>query len=392
MPIYTSLAHRTPNRSFPSPLTNLTSVLLIAAAAAMSLTSAALAQPTITNIGVLPGGTASFFPVINANGTAVGGTSSGVGNVSAIRWTAGGGAQNLGSLFGGNTQSQAINADGTVIAGYSALPGSARAFRWTAADGMQNLGGLAGAGGAYSAAQGISADGAHIVGVADTAGGDTHAVRWHAGSIEDLGTLTGGTFSSATGISADASTIVGNSNDADGNFVAVRWTSGGGIASLGVLSGFEGSDAFATSANGSVIVGFSYLNDFTSFTASRWTAAGGQQSLGALGTDVQSIASSVTADGSIITGSSFDSTNVSRAVLWSSALGIVDLNLYLPTLGVDLTGWSLQDASISADGTALTGNGTFNGEGRIWLVTSIPTPGAASVLALGGLVASRRRR
>ena len=386
------------SRLFPSPASTLTSALrpaiLISAVAAMSLASAARAQPTITNLGVLPGDTSSFYPSINANGTAVGGTSQGgsfpTTTVSAFRWTAGGGLQNLGSLFGGFTQSTAISGDGSIVVGASNRPGSARAFRWTAAGGMQNLGSLPGGG--YSAALGISADGSHIVGAADTASFDLHAVRWSAGGIQDLGTLAGGATSSASDISADASTIIGTSDDAGGNFLAVRWTSGGGIESLGVLPGFEMSDAFATSANGSVIVGSSGLLDFTSARAFRWTAGGGMQSLGSLGTDLQSEASSVTADGAIIAGSSGDDTSGYRAFLWSSDLGILDLNTYLPTLGIDLSGWTLRNATISADGTALTGSGSFNGDTRVWLVSGIPTPGAAAVLALGGVFAGRRRR
>jgi|GEM_PF-4505888 len=184
--------------------------VLIAAAAAISLASAARAQPTITNLGVLPGETTSFGFVVNSNGTAVGGQSA--GGHSVFRWTAGGGLANLGSLPGAiGQQCLAINADGSVLAGYSALPGfDTRAFRWTSAGGMENLGGLPGAG--LSGAFGLSADGLHVVGHAETAAGDTHAVRWHAGGIEDLGTLPGGSFSEAYSISADTSTITGLSD------------------------------------------------------------------------------------------------------------------------------------------------------------------------------------
>ena len=80
-------------------------------------------------------------------------------------------------------------------------------------------------------------------------------------------------------------------------------------------------------------------------------------------------------------------------MLWTSDLGMVDLNDYLPTLGIDLTGWTLTGArGISADGTAIIGQGLFNGSQRGWVVTGIPSPGTAALLALGGLAGVRRRR
>jgi hypothetical protein len=56
---------------------------------------------------------------------------------------------------------------------------------------------------------------------------------------------------------------------------------------------------------------------------------------------------------------------------------MVDLNAYLPSQGLDLTGWTLESATgISADGTTIAGYGMFNGLARAWLVTGLPTPGA----------------
>src|SRR6185436_18626440 len=49
--------------------------------------------------------------------------------------------------------------------------------------------------------------------------------------------------------------------------------------------------------------------------------------------------------------------------------GMVDLNTYLPTLGIDLSGWTLDyTADVSADGGAIVGNGTHNGATAGWLV------------------------
>ncbi len=82
--------------------------------------------------------------------------------------------------------------------------------------------------------------------------------------------------------------------------------------------------------------------------------------------------------------------------MWTSTLGSVDLNTYLPTLGVNLTGWNLAQAyGISYDGSAIMGYGTYNGENASWIVSAIPVPEPSTLLlaALGGvalIVAARR--
>ena len=66
------------------------------------------------------------------------------------------------------------------------------------------------------------------------------------------------------------------------------------------------------------------------------------------------------ADGSVVGGASTLPSG-DRAFLWTAALGLVDLNTYLPTRGLDLTGWTLTDVrGISADGTVIVGYGTFS--------------------------------
>lgn len=65
-----------------------------------------------------------------------------------------------------------------------------------------------------------------------------------------------------------------------------------------------------------------------------------------------------------------------------------DLNTYLPSLGVDLTGWVLTCANgLSYDGSVIVGEGTFYGEPRGW-VAVVPEPSShllLSVIAAHGL-------
>jgi hypothetical protein len=77
----------------------------------------------------------------------------------------------------------------------------------------------------------------------------------------------------------------------------------------------------------------------------------------------------------MIVGESGDaSTGAFAATLWTPGLGLVDLNAYLASRGVDLTGWYLGTATgISADGSVIVGQGSHNGELRSWYV-HLPAP------------------
>jgi hypothetical protein len=73
---------------------------------------------------------------------------------------------------------------------------------------------------------------------------------------------------------------------------------------------------------------------------------------------------------------------------------MVDLNAYLSSMGVDLSGWTLKYAAgVSADGSVISGTGEFNGAQRAFVVTglSIPSPATLPLIALA-LVACRKRR
>jgi len=50
-----------------------------------------------------------------------------------------------------------------------------------------------------------------------------------------------------------------------------------------------------------------------------------------------------------------------------------DLQSYLEELGMDLTGWELQEAvGISPDGKVIVGNGEYQGQTSIFLITGLP--------------------
>jgi probable HAF family extracellular repeat protein len=190
----------------------------------------------------------------------------------------------------GTTQMMGRALLGALVLAWMATAGWSQSLTW--------LGTLPG--GCCSAAYGVSADGAVVVGLAENATGQARAFRWTAsGGMQNLGTL-GGTESFASGVSADGSVVVGGARNAAGQYRAFRWTESGGMQDLGTLPGGSSSTAYGVSADGSVVVGGA-RNAAGQDRAFRWTESGGMQDLGTLGGGY-SVASGVSADGSVVVG------------------------------------------------------------------------------------------
>jgi probable HAF family extracellular repeat protein len=232
----------------------------------------------------------------------------------------------------------AVNADGSVVSGYINTTEGKRAAIWTNAGvnagTPQSLGLLGTCQPAFSQGYGgISADGTVVSGDGTTFAPpycSGHSFRWVSngaggGTMQDLGHLPGqyATDSLSFGLSADGLVVVGQSQ-ADNNDQAFRWSAATGMVDIGVAltGGNEVSEADAASADGSTVVGTFYSDD----------------------------------------------AGDSHALLWTAARGSQDLHVYLESLGVDLTGWSLQYAvAVSADGLTIAGYGDHNGLPEAWL-------------------------
>lgn len=375
-------------------------VVLIFTLAGMTSGSAnvAYAQPTITNLGVLDGGDRSLGYGISADGTTVVGWSRSLSfaGFHAFRWTRTGGMQDLGVLPGGtNSQSfaYAISGDGSTVTGYASSSTLIRAFRWSSVTGMQDLGLLPNGNVAYGFA--INNDGSAIAGRANTTNSANVGFLWTTnGGIQSLAQPPGSIEGRAFAISALGNVVAGTYRPCCTNERAVRWVNGG----LEVLDGQSpNTNAYfgkSISTDGSIVAGyFSIIGVGTRLF--RWTSTGGMQELGAL--VLPSSPSTwaypyiaISGDGTAISGSQGASE---RAFLWTSGLGKVDLNTYLPTVGIDLTGWLLSNATaLSYDGSAIAGYGAFNNEQRAWVVTGLPVcnpailtnPQSASVCPNGG--------
>lgn len=389
---------------------------LITTALVMLFVSAGAHAANFMPLGVISSGATgdrSSATGVSADGSVVVGTSwdSNRSNPKAFRWTSGV-MSDLGSLPGGVAASASkVSADGSVVVGVSladpVLYGtrtayrSATSFRW-AAGVMTGLW-------PASYAQGVSADGTAVVGLASGS-----AFRWTSANGIDLIVAP---RSLANSISADGSVVVGQHNgmlDQYGYYYAgeaFRWTGDDGTVGLGDLPGGVSvhSSARAASADGAVVVGqgrrIHESNGFYSGEAFRWTSDGGMVGLGDLaGGSLNSIANDVSADGSIVVGQgnrmpSQNGFDVGEAFIWTADAGMQRLFDVLVARGATgLEGWTLTEANgISADGNWVVGSG-LNPFGvqeafRANLaVVPIPATGWLLGTSMFGLMIQLRRR
>lgn len=360
--------------------------LALAAGVVASLGTFASAQ-TITTIGVLPGDTISKAWALSANGTTVVGVSRTPStNGTAVRWNSGV-LSSLGYL-GAGTFSEAfgVSPNGLIVSGQSndAVNGN-MAFTWASPGPML---GLAAAPSflQQNAATGVDATGAKLVGTYNVIAGlgvYPRAALWTGAGLTTLTPQAGSIASVASKITPDGQYIVGDFGPGVGmlgtnyNPIARVWTTPTTWFTVGTLPGGTWSTGVAISDDGQVVAGTAD-NGVASQRAYRWTGAG-IEDLGTLPTTNPltgwSRTHAMTPDGWVVVGAgSMDMTLSNRAAMISSGAGLQNLNDYLPTVGVNLTGWNLWETTgVSADGTVLVGNGSFLGQERGWIVRDIPS-------------------
>jgi probable HAF family extracellular repeat protein len=220
------------------------------------------------NLGV------SYAYAMSADGAVVVGEAETDDDYRAYRWDSVSGAmRDLGTLRSGNdgySVAKAVSADGAVVVGEADTgDDDSRAFRWdTVSEEMRDLGTLRSDNFGGSVARAVSADGAVVVGEAETDVGSRNqrAFRWDTdtGVMRDLGSLRSDNFgvSSAKAVSADGAVVVGSADTDVGsrNQRAFRWdTDTGVMRDLGSLrsDNFGVSSASAVSADGAVVGGVS---------------------------------------------------------------------------------------------------------------------------------------
>ena len=262
------------------------------------------------------------------------------------------------------SSANAISADGSTIVGYSTFPQETylSAYRWSATGGLQDLGALGPNG--QSTATAVSANGSTVVGEstdADNLG--RHAFSWTESSgMVDLGTSDPLYSTIATGVSADGNTVIGYSYiNLNFNYVpnrAIVWTQG----SMQEIGGL-GDAVFAISSDGQYVVGgISPMLNPRGF-AFRWSSAEGQVLLPDLPTAAFAMAYAVSADGSVIVGRCGY-----VAAMWTLTNGewsVIDLDgAYEHTVN-----WTLTVATgVSADGRFIVGNADTPTGHRGWVI------------------------
>ncbi|MBW8780912.1 MAG: PEP-CTERM sorting domain-containing protein [Verrucomicrobia bacterium] len=317
-------------------------------------------------LGLLPGAVSGTGDLVSGDGAVVVGRDyfpNGRAYTSrAFRWTKAEGLTAVPLLPGGNNNNVAgISYDGAVMVGSSEASAGFQAFRWTAATGPVGLGFLPGK--TYSVGQGISDDGTVLVGQSGLAGPGIEGFRWtEQGGMTGIGFLPGKTEDDDLSVSGDGNVIIGTTYGSDGlNGEAFRWTQATGIVGLGFLPGENHSQATLVSADGSVIAGNAQVTPVfpAGRQAFRWTQSGGMVGLGFLpGGGNYSIALGMSADGKKIAGASDAPNTQLEAYLWTETEGMRSVrDILVNDYDVDLTGWSLLTALISADGKTLTGWG-----------------------------------
>lgn len=119
----------------------------------------------------------------------------------------------LDNLPGGQSSSAAAVNDLGLIVGWATTAGGHQHAVYWSAGGITDLGTLSGDTDSYASAVSgtgliAGASGTGLLAPFNPENEDAHAVLWHDGSIQDLGTLFGGTFTVATGVN-DAGQVVG---------------------------------------------------------------------------------------------------------------------------------------------------------------------------------------
>lgn len=164
-----------------------------------------------------------------------------------------------------------------------------------------------------------------------------------SGGPVKIGALPNGTTSSAEAISGDGSVIVGWAEGVD-HLTAIRWTSSGGIEPIPGLPDIYGQ-ANGVSTNGQHIVGRAGADAFV------WTAPNSVVLIPSQ-TGIEASANDVSADGSVVVGVA------EEAFVWDAVHGLRNLRDVLESTGIDLSGWTLLNATaVSDDGKKVCGYG-----------------------------------
>lgn len=335
---------------------------------------------SITNLGVLSGGTYTSGSAVSSNGLAAGSGDTDTALSQPFQWASGPGLAGVSPVGSILAFGRGINASGVVV-GYE-FSADLSVFRAFINDGSGAVG-IPTLGGANNAATAINNSGT-VVGNSDNQIGPQTAFVYSGGSATSLGTLPGGATSQANAINASGHTVGSSDVTPGGALHAFVWN-GGVWTDLGVLNGFQWSEATAIS-DADHVAGTLY-DDVGASVAFLWTAPTSMTLLGALTPGGNSSAFGVNANGVVV------GTSDGVAFLYQNSQ-MYDLSSLLDSSSI---GWTLQQAVAINDLGRIVGTGLYNGEQRAFILTptssapEVPEPAAGALVGVGTLLLAVRK-
>ena len=330
----------------------------------------------VRNLGTL-GGTGATAGALNDRGQVTGGAAVGgsEGLTHAYRWSPKTGMVDISRRGSGNSYGSAINEHGEVAGSAVFRPAeseSLHAFFWSRSTGMRDIGTL---GAPFSYAFALN-DAGTVTGY--TASQDSPnamlGFRWTlARGIHGIGTVED-EFTLATDIN-EAGHIVGASLFPTGQYVhAFLWSPRRGLSDLGTGTGSR-SSARKINERGMVIgelqEAFIFYHGFI------WTRETGIIELGAESQALRTSANDLNNHGQVV-GSVGD-----RAILWTRAGGVVDLNSRLVGAPPGL---------VLEYGVAISDNGSIVAQGNTGLVLLVPASASIGAPVLGPVSVTGKAR
>jgi uncharacterized membrane protein len=323
---------------------NAFTVLGTVLASSMTATSLGATHATLLSIPNFNFAVRSSPKAISGDGSIVVGQAVTGGQQVGAYWRGQGAPTLLPSTF----IATGVSEDGTAICG-NFYPGGG-AFRWSAASGFQTY-----VHPSWSSQQAysISGDGYVIFAGGHTSYGG-RGFAWVGSNLIGVGMWGCCQNQSSTVDVCDTGDwgIAVSAYNSDSNYF--RCT---GTGSPTDLLGFY---AHAINQDGSVIVGQQF----------RWIEGRGKVPF-TVGPSEYFEGWDVSADGTVVIGN-LSAPTFNVPVIWEEGRGLTRLTDYLATQGIDLSGWVIGNAvAISSDGTAIVGNGTYQGVPQTWLVRGL---------------------
>lgn len=348
-------------------------------------------------------------------------------------------AQRIEAIGGAESLGLAINNHGVVVGQFVRANGSIGAYRWTSAGGMVELAGLSAT--SETLAMNLN-DAGQVVGYGYRTDGQTEALLWQAnGQVVNVGQIWDPTGGTEVFDINESGQMVGSRRLGPAQRQGLVYSLGGEIVDVGTIEGNNQSKNTAINEAGDV-VGFSYRlfsPDRAALTRREGDSYGETIDLGPLGRTF-SRAFDINDLGQVV-GLANDGASAPRAALFDTErpgdwvnLGILEGSQYEESdaLSINNNGWivgrsfgfsepanaatlyldgralelallvdnlaevgfvELLEATSINDlnqivGTGLMKDGTLSG----FVLTVVPAPGGAAVLALAGVLTARRRR